>query len=224
MQISKKAKRQYRTWESLRDPATDVVNIADFTQSDYVFGKKRALMRSIRKLVVRARHWQMFVVFIGLYTIGYALVPNRAPADVLKAVTTYWLPTYALNGCFLLWPWFLGTSLADIAPPATRPKRLVLSTALLFAFIYMPISGLVPLSLSTFPLDVLSVCGIFYAFYFVSKSLLLAESGSPPDLKSVVLPFLMFFFFPIGMWFFQPRINRLFREGRPGATSEVSVR
>lgn len=53
---------------------------------------------------------------------------------------------------------------------------------------------------------------IFYGLYFVSKSLVLAETGKPASFYDYAGPFFLIWFFPIGIWFTQPRINRLFAE------------
>ena len=45
--------------------------------------------------------------------------------------------------------------------------------------------------------------------HFVSKSWVLAETGSAKSLYEYAGPFFLLGLFPIGVWYLQPRINRL---------------
>jgi hypothetical protein len=54
---------------------------------------------------------------------------------------------------------------------------------------------------------------MFYMFctlYFVSKSWVLAETGNAATFYDYAGPFFLTWFFPIGIWVIQPKVNRLF--------------
>jgi hypothetical protein len=55
---------------------------------------------------------------------------------------------------------------------------------------------------------------MFYNLYFVAKTLVLAETGKSASFYNYAGPFFLIWFFPIGVWFVQPRINRLYSEKR----------
>lgn len=55
------------------------------------------------------------------------------------------------------------------------------------------------------------VC-MFYLLYFVSKSLVLAETSKPASFYDYAGPFFLLWFFPIGIWIVQPKVNRLYSE------------
>jgi uncharacterized RDD family membrane protein YckC len=49
----------------------------------------------------------------------------------------------------------------------------------------------------------------------VSKNLVLAETSKPASFYDYAGPFFLIWFFPIGVWFTQPRINRLYEQPAP---------
>jgi hypothetical protein len=51
---------------------------------------------------------------------------------------------------------------------------------------------------------------IFYCFYFTAKVLKTVELQKPVTFNDYAGEFFLIWFFPIGIWFIQPRINRLF--------------
>jgi uncharacterized RDD family membrane protein YckC len=56
---------------------------------------------------------------------------------------------------------------------------------------------------------------MLYLLYFVSKNLVLAETRKPASFPDYAGPFFLIWFFPIGIWFTQPRINRLYERPPP---------
>jgi len=68
--------------------------------------------------------------------------------------------------------------------------------------------------------DVLYVLQI----YFVSKSLVLAETGRPAVFYDYAGPFFLVWFFPIGVWIVQPRINRLYERKLAEPSNEAGSR
>src|SRR6266496_5324966 len=62
------------------------------------------------------------------------------------------------------------------------------------------------------PLHVFAMVCMFYLLYFVSKSLVLAETSKPASFYDYAGPFFLLWFFPVGIWIVQPRVNRLYSE------------
>jgi len=60
---------------------------------------------------------------------------------------------------------------------------------------------------------------LFYDLYFVPKSLVTVESGKQATFYDYAGPFFLKWFFPIGIWFIQPRINRLY--ARQASTTPI---
>jgi hypothetical protein len=51
---------------------------------------------------------------------------------------------------------------------------------------------------------------IFYNLYFISKSLKAVELNREPALNEYIPDFILMWFFIVGVWFIQPRINKIF--------------
>jgi len=64
----------------------------------------------------------------------------------------------------------------------------------------------------TLPLYLFSVFCLIYCIYFNAKSLKTVELQRPVNFSDYLGEFLLFLFFPIGIWLIQPKINRIFSE------------
>jgi len=62
------------------------------------------------------------------------------------------------------------------------------------------------------PLHLFVMICMFYLLYFVSKSLVMAETNKPASFCDYAGPFFLLWFFPVGIWIVQPRVNRLYSE------------
>ena len=121
-------------------------------------------------------------------------------------------------GGFLGWYWCIGTFLSSRVTPELRLKLQFFRFAVVYPAIYilffmwvfqMPS---VDLFVLVFPLHFFAMFCLFYLLYFVAKSLVLAETARPATFNDYAGPFFLIWFFPIGIWFIQPRINRLYIE------------
>ncbi|WP_238388512.1 hypothetical protein, partial [Christiangramia aestuarii] len=59
------------------------------------------------------------------------------------------------------------------------------------------------------PLHLFSMFCMFYLLYFVSKTIKTVELKRSVTFSDFVGEFFMIWFFPIGVWFIQPRINKI---------------
>lgn len=62
------------------------------------------------------------------------------------------------------------------------------------------------------PLHLLAMVAIFYALLFTAKSLVTLERNRSSAFFEYSGPFFLLWFFPIGVWFVQPRVNDLLGE------------
>lgn len=60
------------------------------------------------------------------------------------------------------------------------------------------------------PIHLFSMFCIFYCLYFNAKSLKAVEWQRPVTFSDFAGEFFLIWFFPVGIWIIQPRINRLF--------------
>lgn len=62
------------------------------------------------------------------------------------------------------------------------------------------------------PAHLFTMVCLFYILYFASKSLVLATTNKPASFYGYASPFFLVWFFPIGIWILQPRVNRLYTQ------------
>lgn len=185
-------------------------------------------MNAIASFPLRAKHWQISLLLFGIYFVAQAaflssfiMAPrpeeNFGEAGVLF-VFEGMVVLYMF--CFLGWLWSMGSFLDSIVRPALRMKMRLFR----FALIYLALYGTVLVALlesinpSAFaviaPLHLLATFCVFYLLYFASKILVLAETHKPASFYDYSGSFFLIWFFPIGLWFIQPRINRLYAKKR----------
>ncbi|MDH7464451.1 hypothetical protein QEG73_24355 [Chitinophagaceae bacterium 26-R-25] len=62
------------------------------------------------------------------------------------------------------------------------------------------------------PLHLFAMFCMFYCLYFVSKALKSVELKREALLGDYIVDFILFWFYFVGIWFLQPRINKVFAE------------
>ncbi|RSK24693.1 hypothetical protein [Hymenobacter metallilatus] len=128
-----------------------------------------------------------------------------------------------LLGSVFGWLWALGTYLVRQLPEATIPSARWLHAALAIpsGYILLFLSALARVfstsmpsfkpawALAIVPLHLLSMGCIFYSLYYVARALRSVELQRPAQFAEFVGEFFLLWFYPVGIWFIQPRINRL---------------
>lgn len=75
-------------------------------------------------------------------------------------------------------------------------------------------------SIIIIPCHLLAIFAILYSFYVLAKLLKTAEKQRESDFEDFIAEFFFFWIFPIGIWFIQPRINKLFEQEKPESQIE----
>jgi len=133
---------------------------------------------------------------------------------------------------FALWIWSSGIFLNSVVPQFFKMKLIYFQIAVVVVPLYLPVFGIFFQSFTTirnpkfillmfaviFPLHLFAFLCQIYSWYFVSKNLAMAEKPQFAAFPDYVGYFFGLWFFPIGIWFIQPRINRLYAN----ATSDRS--
>jgi len=119
-----------------------------------------------------------------------------------------------------IWLWLLGIELNDLTRLHRKWSVKLFLVAVAVSEIYLIVLFVFALNTrvmkSIGPLVVFATICIFYVVQFVAKTLVLAETGKVPRFRYYVIPFLLFCFFPLGIWLLQPRINQLYAERGEG--------
>ncbi|HXY23158.1 MAG TPA: hypothetical protein VEI73_00785 [Candidatus Acidoferrum sp.] len=183
-------------------------------------------MNPIAKLFLGAKHWQIFSLIFVPMAVGQIALATSVSAAVPTEEGFQRAATLAgiLAMLFMLflvgWFWAMGSFLSSIADPRLRLRRAFFHFALVYPPIYLPVFIAIFARITTapgvfaiiFPLHFLVVYCTLYLLYFVSKSLVLVERGQPVSFYDYSGPFFLLWFFPLGVWVIQPRINRLYEQ------------
>ena len=189
-------------------------------------------MNVVSTFFLRAKHWQIFLIlFVATFVGGGVLLasfPQSPTFDLLNGIVTAIFLLF-----FYTWLWSMGSFLNSIAPPKLTPNKNFFAFSLAYPVLYIVVFFLLirqatsrpsasPFLILILPFHLLAMFCLLYQLYFVSKSLVLAETGKAASFYDYAGPFFLIWFFPVGVWFTQPRINRLFAE-KPKASSIVGL-
>ena len=169
------------------------------------------------KFFVNAKSWQMFLVLIGTLLGAQMLMPVFSdPAIgiligtlVLMAVYMGWLLSIAVKANHKLENSFKKSPKWMIVGLAYAASYLIGSIVLLPGTLEAGrgVPGLIV------PLHLLAMVAVFYALLFTAKSLVTLERGQVARFFDYSGPFFLLWFFPIGVWFVQPRVAKLLGSG-----------
>lgn len=184
-------------------------------------------MKTLGPFFLRARPWQLFALFMGLYMLGtifgFAADSGASPrlggASATLIVAEVLLVFWVL--CLMVWIGSIGLFLNTLKEPSSRSKTTFFWFALIYPLLYIPVFFALFFSSSTpvsawliVPAHLFAAFCILYAMYFASKRLAIAEASRPVTFYDCAGPLFLIWFFPLGVWFVQPRINRLYAKSR----------
>ena len=184
------------------------------------------MMSVITNFFLRARHWQLFFLLALLPMVAEMALAVSMPMtprpwkDLGRADLLFIGIMIFYMFCFLAWFWSLGSFLNSIVKPELKLRTTFFRFAAIYPAIYLPgflavFFNLKPgLFAVIFPLHLFAMFCIFYLLRFASKTLALAEAGKPVSFYDYAGPFFLMWFYPIGVWIVQPRVNRLYAERR----------
>ena len=181
----------------------------------------------LRSFFVRAPNWQIFLLVFGLYfgsSVGF-LFWNLPAAHSEKLLDVPELLSGIIVALgvvpFFLWFWAMGSFLNTAVSVEHRPRMRFFGFALVYPLFYFVLffasfEVASPMLWTViFPLHMLAMVCMFYLLYFVSKSLALVELARSVSFYDYAGPFFLLWFFPIGIWIIQPRLNRIYAEQVP---------
>jgi hypothetical protein len=175
------------------------------------------------------KHWQLFGLLIGIPMIFQFITIGTVISSKNPTTMFYFFPIMMILfiGLFFGWFYSLGTNLYKKLPVTANMNLTKFKIFLFIPVVYMILlsifmvgmfskfaSGIQP-NLTIFalivPLHLFSMFCIFYCLYFNAKALKIVEWQRPVTFSDFAGEFFLIWFFPIGIWIIQPRINRLFK-------------
>lgn len=167
----------------------------------------------MRALFLRSKSWQLFLLFCLPIIILLAIKPMAK--ESMNIVQLLSLPFTII---YFLWIWTLGTELNKNVEKSIRTSAILFKTSMLFLFFYilgMLLIGFSEINISDiFPLLKVvhypAIFCIFYIYYFVSKNLITVEKSKKAVFSEFTGHIFLLWFFPVGIWIIQPRVNKIF--------------
>jgi hypothetical protein len=182
---------------------------------------------ALQSFFIRAKHWQVFALFALCWSAVIGLMIRSVVAGPEKLFENL-LPSFALLEVaailLAIWIWSIGEMLTLVVPGPLRLKVGRFRFAVAFTPFYLPVFAtffigmnlrlsvrLVLVSYAcVFLLHFIAIFCQVYSWYFISKSLALAERLRRVTFLDYQAYLLSLWFLPVGIWFIQPRINRLY--------------
>ena len=170
--------------------------------------------------LIKLKHWQIFIVLGTGYILNLVLsginftIGNVTSSElsIMIGIITIFL--------FFLWVLTIGLYLNSIPDNPYKFNKWILVLSISFSIMgYSELlferlgneNYILPVWIS-FVLTLLTFFGLFYTFYNVSKSLKSIELDKESNLSEYIISAILLFAFPIGVWFIQPRMNRIYYE------------
>lgn len=182
---------------------------------------------------LRAKHWQLFALTFGLpivfqvvnifFLFGSAGSAEENNATFVRYFFTA-LPIVSIisMSVFFGWFWAIGVGLQSKVPNSITMKLGRFKFFLIFPLIYIvsaflfitnSIAGGTQLNSESLtvilPLHLFSMFCIFYCLNFTAKTYKTVELQREVTFSDFAGEFFIMWFFPIGIWIIQPKINKL---------------
>jgi len=181
--------------------------------------------------LLQIKHWQLFILLIAIpiaMEIG-AMVAIAISGDPLVMFRFFPLIMIVTMVIYFGWFYALGTNLYQRLPASERMSVTIFKIFLFIPALYIIIlsifisnvmfnvlsSNTPPspfLLLLILPMHLFAMFCIFYCLYFIAKALKAVELQRPVTFSDFAGEFMLLWFFPIGVWIIQPRVNKLFEE------------
>lgn len=165
------------------------------------------------KLFLNAKGWQLFLVLFG--TMLGAPMVTSALSDSVSAIA---VSTLIFMVLYVGWLYAIASEANKKVDPPLKKSTKWMIIGLAYAAIY--IAGaliFLPRQMGTgqgmpgfiVPMHLLAMFAMFYALLFTAKRLVTLERKQEVTFFEYSGPFFLLWFFPIGVWFIQPRVNKL---------------
>lgn len=185
------------------------------------------------KFLLLFKHWQLFILLLGIPIIMQiilmvTMITSEDPFSGFSTIIFIFPITMILvMTIFFGWFYAMGTNLHKKLPASVKMNLTKFKIFLFIPVIYIlaicffimfvinytvtnegtPNFGLSGLIL---PFHLFSMFCIFYCLYFNAKALKAVELQRPVTFGDYAGEFFLIWFYPIGIWLIQPRINKLF--------------
>jgi len=166
-------------------------------------------------IYLKAKHWQIFIVLVGSMFVGQALMVSSIINGGTPSPVAMLLPTLLVGVLFYGWIWSISVACYKALPNELATSPRLMQIGLIYALVYIVIAVLFFFGPEKkFPvygafMHLLAMAAIFYSLGFTAKQLTKLEQNKDVTFFTYSGPFFLLWFFPIGVWFIQPKVNQL---------------
>ena len=189
------------------------------------------MMHGFSEFVARRKAWQVFLLLVLPMFISQFLILSNMPShssmsqppsmETFDALFTQTMLMSFLMMILLL-GWLLSIGFAAnrrVKQELRQKTRLAIGCAI-YAASYIGLASFLWPSPGSFssepgsmglivPLHLLAMVAMFYVLAFAAKNVIMAERQAAISFFDYSGPFFLMWFFPVGVWLVQPRVNRL---------------
>ena len=193
------------------------------------------------QLFLKAKHWQLFILLFGspmlvqgvFITSMFSTILGDGEPDIDRIFGIMKFMPIVMSVILLIyfaWFWSLGIGLNRLLPDTLKQKtglfRLALVFPIMYIIFFLGFIGYMFVSLTSemasvnsgiiffiLPLHLLAMASMIYTLYFLAKTFKTAELRKEVSFSDFIGEFFMFWFYPIGVWFLQPKVNKMLEEG-----------
>lgn len=178
------------------------------------------------------------VLQFGLMASLFFNISNGTPPEPLQFLKYFWLFPFLMllsYGGLYCWMWAVGVQLQNKLPEEITMNVNRFKWSIFVPIIYFTIISIIIVVITNIVLtddnflarDVsflppflfiflifhfLSIACIFYSFYFTAKTYKSVELQKEVTFSDCMGEFFLIWFFPIGIWFLQPKINKMVKK------------
>lgn len=167
------------------------------------------------EIYLKAKHWQLFIALVGIMILGQVFMVNSIRSGQVPSALSFVVPMVLIGIVYFGWLWAISAACHRALPPELASSPRPMQIGLIYAFLYIILSGtfvfgpgMKPPAYIFIP-HFLAMAAIFYSLGFTAKQLTKLQQNEDVSFFSYSGPFFLFWFFPIGVWFIQPKVNQL---------------
>ena len=175
--------------------------------------------------------FQFVAMGVLIASVADGTPPN--PAEVLNFFKFFPVMMIVLTATFFGWFWSIAIGLQDKVPANVKMKTKKFKIFFFVPIIYMPLFSLGIVTVMSamvgmaetggqpniglmgsimaiiFPLHLFTMFCMLYTLYFVAKTFKTVELQRETSFSDFVGEFFMLWFYPIGVWIIQPKVNKM---------------
>ena len=165
-------------------------------------------------IFLKAKHWQLFLVLLGAMFLSQSVAFNSIVSKDSINPFLLMLPTFLFGFLLFGWLWAIATACSKAMPSELYSSPKLMQYGLIYALVYVAYFGVVfgspeqPPAYIFIP-HLIAMAAVFYALGFTAKQLTKLEQAKNVKFLAYSGPFFLMWFFPIGVWFVQPKVNEL---------------